>query len=96
MSGKKSTCNAGDMGSIPGSRRSPGGGNGNPLHFSCLGNPMNRGYWWAPVHGVERVRHNWACMHRDMTLQSNGEKYLEYIGFDNVGITLFFFILFYF
>ena len=40
----------GDMGSIPGSRRSPGGGHGNPLQYSCLENPMDRGAWWATVH----------------------------------------------
>ena len=43
--GKESACNAGDMGSIPGSGRSPGEGNGNPLQDSCLGNPMGRGGW---------------------------------------------------
>ena len=41
-----------DLTSIPGSRRSPGVGNGNPLKYSCLGNPMDRGTWWATVHGV--------------------------------------------
>ena len=40
---------------IPGSRRSPGGGNGNPLHYSCLGNPMDRGAWQATVLGLQRV-----------------------------------------
>ena len=40
--GKESTCNTGDVGSIPGSGRSPGGGNGNPLQYSCLKNPMDR------------------------------------------------------
>ena len=48
---QRSTCHAGDLGSIPGWRRSPGGGNGNPLWYSCLENPMDRGAWWAPVHG---------------------------------------------
>ena len=43
-----------DMGSIPGSGRSPGGGNGNPLQYSCLENPMDRGSWWATVHGVTK------------------------------------------
>ena len=42
---------AGDLGSIPGSGRSPGEGNGNPLQYSCLGNPMDKGVWWASVHG---------------------------------------------
>ena len=42
----------GDAGSIPESGRAPGEGNGNPLQYSCLGNPMGRGAWWATVHGV--------------------------------------------
>ena len=50
--GKASACNAGDLGSIPGSGRSPGEGNGNPLRYPCLQNPMDRGAWWAAVHGV--------------------------------------------
>ena len=48
--GKESTCSAGDIrdtGSVPGSGRSPGGGHGNPLQYSCLENPMDRGTWWA-------------------------------------------------
>ena len=48
----ESTCNAGDPGLIPGLRRSPGRGNGNPLQYSCLENPMERGAWWALVHVV--------------------------------------------
>ena len=43
---------AGDVCSIPGLGRSPGGGNGNPLQYSCLGNPMDKRAWWATVHGV--------------------------------------------
>ena len=50
--GKESACSAGDLGSIPGLGRSPGDGNGNPLQYSCLGNPMGRGAWRATVHGV--------------------------------------------
>ena len=49
---KKSACNAGDVGSIPVSGRSPGEGNGKPLLYSCLGNSMDRGAWWATVHKV--------------------------------------------
>ena len=49
-----------DMGFIPGWGRSPGGGNGNPLQYSCLENLMDRGGWWATVHGVQKVRHNWS------------------------------------
>ena len=58
--GKESACNAGELGLIPGSGRSPGEGNGNPLQYSCLENPMDRGAWWATVHGVARVRHDLA------------------------------------
>ena len=50
LSSIESTCNAGDTGLIPGSGRLPGEGNGNPLQCSCLGNPMDRGVWWAIVH----------------------------------------------
>ena len=52
--GKESACNSGDAGSIPGSGRSPGEGNGNPLQCSCLENPMDRRDWWATVHGVAK------------------------------------------
>ena len=61
--GKEPACNAGDardMGSIPGSGRSPGGGYGYPLQYSCLENPIDRGAWRATVHGVSRVGHNLA------------------------------------
>ena len=54
LSGKESTYNAGDAGLIPGSGRSPGEGNGNSLQYSCLENPMDRGAWWATVHGVAK------------------------------------------
>ena len=53
---KSSSCNAGDLGSIPGLGRSPGEGNGNTLQYSCLENPMDRGAWWATVHGVSKSR----------------------------------------
>ena len=49
---KASACNAGDPGSIPGSGRSPGEGNGNPIQCSCLDNPMDGGAWYPIVHGV--------------------------------------------
>ena len=51
---KASAYNAGDPGSIPGSGRSPGEGNGNPLQYSCLETPMDGGAWWAIVHGVAK------------------------------------------
>ena len=61
--GKESTLNArdpGDSGLIPGLGRSPGGGNGNPLHYSCLENPVEREAWWGDrgVHGLARVGHD--------------------------------------
>ena len=55
---KASACNVGDLGLIPGSGRSPGEGNGNPLQYSCLENPMDGGDWWATVHGSQRVGHD--------------------------------------
>ena len=48
----KTDCIAGDLGLIPGWGRSPGEGNGNPSQYPCLGNSMDRGAWWATVHGV--------------------------------------------
>ena len=51
---KKSACNVGDIGLIPGLGRNPGGGNGNPLQSSCLENAMDRGAWRATVHGVTK------------------------------------------
>ena len=56
---KASACNAGDLGSVPGSGRSPGEGNGNPLQYSGLGNSMDRGAWWAIVYGVTTVEHSY-------------------------------------
>ena len=57
---QETTCNAGGVGSIPGSGRTPGERDGIPLWYSCLGNPMARGVWWAAVHGIARVGHNLA------------------------------------
>ena len=54
--GKESACNSGDLGSIHGWGRSPGGGHENPLQYSCLENPMNRRAWWATVHVIAN---NW-------------------------------------
>ena len=56
LDGKASVCNAGDQGLIPVLGRSPGEGNGNPLQYSCLESPMDRGTWWATVHGVAKSR----------------------------------------
>ena len=52
--GKESAYNVGDPGAIPGSGRSPTEGNGNPLKYSCLENPMDRGTWWATIRGVAK------------------------------------------
>ena len=61
LSGKEAACRAGDIGSIPGSGRSPGGRHDNPLQYSCLENPMDRGVWQATVH---RVAKSWAQLKR--------------------------------
>ena len=52
--GEESASSAGDPGLIPGLGRSPGERNGNPFQYSCLGHPMDRGAWWATVHGVTK------------------------------------------
>ena len=69
--GKESACNAGDEGSIRGSGRSPRGGNGNPLQYSCLENSMDRGTWQATVHGVGLKESNTAgqLTHTHLTLE---------------------------
>ena len=67
---KNPPANAGDVSSIPGSRRSPGEGNGNPLHCSHLGNPMDRGAWWVIVHGVAKVRY-------DLTTKQNKTEVID-------------------
>ena len=71
LSSKESACSAGDLGSMPGSGRSPGGGNGNPLQYSCVENPMDRGACWATVHGVTEG-HDWAHT------QQAGKVYLHF------------------
>ena len=58
LANQETTCNAGNPGLIPGSRRSPGEGNGNPHQYSWVGSPMDSGAWWAVVHGVTRVEHD--------------------------------------
>ena len=69
LSGKESACSAGDPGLIPGSGRSPGGGNGNPLQYSCLDNPTDRGAWRATVQGVTRVGHDLGLSHHHRAFQ---------------------------
>ena len=70
LRGKESTCNAGvtgERGSIPESGRSPGGGQGYPLQYSCLENPMDRGAWWATVHSITKSRTwlKWLSIHKE-------------------------------
>ena len=63
---KNPSANAGGIGhsgSVPGSGRSPGEGNGNPIQYSCLENPMDRRVWWATVDGSQRVGHDWSNTH---------------------------------
>ena len=60
-----SACNSGDTSLIPRLGRPPGEGNGNPLQYSCLENSMERGAWWATVHGVARVGHDLATKERE-------------------------------
>ena len=54
LDGKESACNVGDLGSIPDLGRSPGGGHSNSLQYSCLENLMDRGVWWATIHGISK------------------------------------------
>ena len=69
--GKESACNAGNPGSISGLGRSPGEGNGNPFHYSCLGPSMDKGAWRATVH--------WVTRQSDTTEQLNDNKGLQFV-----------------
>ena len=70
--GAEPDCNMGDPGSILGSGRSPGEGNGSPLQYSCLENPMDRGAWWATVHGVTKSQMGWSSFHFHFLSTPNG------------------------
>ena len=61
--GKESACNAGYLGSVPGLRTSPGEGNGNPLQYPCLENPMDRGAWQATVYGIAKSQTQMSNFH---------------------------------
>ena len=74
---KKSACNAGDPGSIPGSGRSSGEGNGNPLQYSCLENSMDRGAWQSTVHGATK---SWT---RLSNLDTHAQKHFCFVGTQN-------------
>ena len=82
FSSKESTCNAGDMGSIPGLGRFPGEGNGNSLQHSCLRNPMDRGAWRATVHGVAKSQTQLRTEYQifnDMILTRHIKDFVSYI-----------------
>ena len=73
---KASACNPGDLGSIPGSGRCPGEGNGNLLQYSCLENPMDGGAWWATVHGIAKSQarlSDFTFTFTDKILEVNGK-----------------------
>ena len=72
--GKESALNVGDLGSIPGLGRSPGEGNGNPLQYYCLENPMDRGAWQAIVHGVAKSRARLSDFTFTFILEENGSE----------------------
>ena len=69
--GKEFICNVGDLGSIPGLGRSPGGGHCNLIQYSCLENPHGRGAWQATVHGVSRVGHSLATKRQQNVLTTD-------------------------
>ena len=71
---KASACNEGDLGSIPGSGRSPGEENGNPLQYSCLENPMEGGALWATIHGVAKSRTRLSDFTFHYTLSQKGHQ----------------------
>ena len=71
---KNPPANAGDVSLIPGSGRSPGEGNGNPLQYSCLGNPMDRAPWWAPVMRSQRARHDLATQQQQQPYYQQMDK----------------------
>ena len=77
---KNPPANAGDIrdsSSVSGSGRFPRGGPGNPLQYSCMENPMDRGTWWATIHGLTRVRHNLATKPIFLPEESHGQRSLE-------------------
>ena len=76
---KASARNVGDLGSIPGSGRSPGEENGNPFQYSCLENPMDGGAWWATVHGVTKSQTRLSNL--TITLEETEMQEIYYLGF---------------
>ena len=74
-----------DVGSVPGLGRSPGGGNDNPLQYSCLENPMDRGAWWATVHGVAK---SWTRLSMHAMGEQLVKLYIMQFGFREENIRL--------
>ena len=73
--GKVSACNVADPGSTPGSGRSPGEGDGNPLQYSCLENSMDGGAWWAEVHEVTKSQNNWVTSLNNLNRRCRAKPY---------------------
>ena len=90
--GKESTCNAGDSGLIPGLESSPGGGHGNPLQYSWLENPMDRGVWWGYSPWGCRVGHNWATKHSTGLFLTQFYHCIVYMGWKRALKLVFWFI----
>ena len=85
---KNLLANAGDTGLIPGSGRSPREGNDKPIQYSCLKNPMDRGAWWATVHGATKVRHDWACSLNSKFHKTELIHTIDYSNLKNAGLDL--------
>ena len=86
LDGKESACSAGDLGLIPGSERSPGEGNSNPLQYSCQNNPVNKGAWWVTVHRVVKSQ-TWL---KQLSTQALPSKLCLNIQMPDQGITCYF------
>ena len=81
--GKESACNAGDPGLIPGLGRSLGEGNGNPLQYSCLENPVDRRAWWAAVHGVTQSQTRLTRLSMHACIGEGNDNPLQYSCLEN-------------
>ena len=79
LSGKESACKAGDTRLIPGSGRSPGGGNGNSLQYSYLESSMDRGAWWATVHGIAE-----SDMNEQLSRHAHISDFIQYLSFSDL------------
>ena len=77
LGGREAACNAEDLGLIPGSGRSSRGENDNPLQYSCLGNPMDKGAWWVTVQRVTKIGHDLATKQEICTRKPNMARQIE-------------------